>query len=697
MIATKLSRITLRALHWAGPALVLGWPLVACNKDVTFTGNSADKAQPKIVVDQEFPAAKIGSESLTVDPGYGTVTQTLALYDKPPVTMALKQMERGIVEEPFTQGRDGSMADEPFEVSAIGKLDLLVVVDNSGSMSNKQAKLKSELGSLTSKLTRVDWQIAVITTDSSCLRNKVIIKKDDPAAEKLFNDAIDAGTNGSGDERGIHYAIKAIEGRCLDRNDVEGTPFKFLRDDASFGLLVLSDENSYCGADATDDSKCQPGERPQDLIDAMTKLKVEKTLVRAYALLWDDTDNKCKAPGDSTDGKRYRDVVKAVGGIAGSLCANDYSSQLNAISADVGRSVKSQLALKFEPDARSIAITMIDDEGKSRLYSDFVITGKSIKLGKIEDKDRKIVVVYRYDSKPKFDRFHLSGKPVLASLMALVNGEKIDAAKLSFDDQNGEVVFADLPPDNATVTVKFRKGDEVLRKQFDTPWADMDGAPVAVAVDGQATAAAFDAAAKTITFADPPPDGAEIKVSYKVVGGLQTVYAAQLRTDALLRHDIQANDAATGAPVPVTLDGDKLVFDPADVANGRAVDVRYDYGDRGDTLTHELANEPLEGSLVVEALGSDGASCVDHLVQAGKTVSFGCASETMGAVGITYKFVAEAYNRFDVAGVPAGSVHWQVYVDGASVPYDREGNTVVISPSLLKFDSKVRVVLTVLQ
>lgn len=686
MNATKLYGILALALPLAS---------AACNKDVTFAGGNADGNPPKVVADQEFPAALIGSEAIKVNVDYGLVTQQLALAEKPPVVMTMKQTERALAVDPFIQGRDGAVGDEKFDVASIGKLDLLIVVDNSDSMEDEQAKLKTELASLTDKLTSVDWQIAVITTDSSCIINNRIIKKSDADAPTIFKDLIEGiGHSGLPTERGIHFALQALKGVCEDKFGIIGAPYKFLRDDASFGLLVLSDEESYCPAGG-----CDAGDRPEDLVAALSALKADKERVRAYAFLWNDPTvaNGCVFTGNESKGTRYESVVNGIGGLTGSICAADYGSKLKQISDDVKDIVRKEFVLKVEPEAKSLKLKMLgknetDCATQGNKFTDFNLDGRMVRLTKVSNSDSKLCVSYTYDSKPKFDRFKLSSKPILKSLQAWIDGKQIDPSKLSFDDQSGELVFADMPGDNADIKVKFRKGDEPLGRMFDAPWTDMDGTPVAVTVNGTAVANAhFDAETKVLAFDEAPEDGAEIKVAYKRIGRQIAQYAAQLRTDAELRHDVVAVDATTGEPVPVALAGDQLVFDASAVYDGRAVNVTYDYGSAGDMLEHQLAHLPLDGSVVVTADGADGEDCVDHVGILGQAVSFSCTSQQISNVSISYKYVAERYNRFTVADVPEGATRWKVFVDGASVTFAREGNTVIVDPAKLTLDSKVRV------
>ena len=82
-----------------------------------------------------------------------TVTKDFTQDDYPSVTTSHKQ------------GRAGDPQSQNFEQGEWGMLDLLVVIDNSGSMTEEQANLSTKLQPLLSKIAKSNWQIAVVTTD----------------------------------------------------------------------------------------------------------------------------------------------------------------------------------------------------------------------------------------------------------------------------------------------------------------------------------------------------------------------------------------------------------------------------------------------------------------------------------------------------------------------------------------------------
>jgi hypothetical protein len=71
--------------------------------------------------------------------------------------------EMGVDER--TQGAARKSVTQDFAQDELGLLDVLVVVDDSGSMKEEQVGLSTRLGALMGSVAKSNWQIGVITTD----------------------------------------------------------------------------------------------------------------------------------------------------------------------------------------------------------------------------------------------------------------------------------------------------------------------------------------------------------------------------------------------------------------------------------------------------------------------------------------------------------------------------------------------------
>ncbi len=673
----------------------------ACNKGVDFAGNSADKVNPVVVIDQEYPAAVVDDQSVKYMPAFGLVEEDLTLHEQAPVASTFNQTERPVAVDEYKQGREGDLSQEEFDISTAGKLDLILVVDDSASMGDEHGALATNLQALTKHLKSIDWQIGIVTTSVMDKNNRVqpctlqnsraagmpIKKTDlDPEAD-FFKTINDLGTKGSGSEQGIKQAMRVLNDNC---------GATWLRQDAAWGVMFISDEESYCSR-----TTCPDKDSAKDIVDLMNAKHAADKL-KAYALIWDDkaadaTDAaKCVAAhlNGETKGQRYADVVAAIGGVVGSVCVdtdpntNDYDVILDRVSKDVARIVKRDFALKYKP-----ANATIDATVDGQPFVDFVMDGKTIKLNSVSGDSVKLKVSYRYDAKEKFDHFEVKDKAAAETVKVYVNNQELAPAKFSFDDATSEVHLVDMPADDADIKIKYRKSG-TLPTALDIESAAMDGLPISIQIDGKAVDSEFDAATRVLTFKEAPADGAEIKVWHRVKGGKTLRYAATAADTLAGLKNVSAKDAKSGSVVDVKLDGTELVLGDADVQDGRDLVVTFDYGDAQSVLSHELPNEPLDGTLDVKT-AAGVAGCIDHVTVDGRKVSFVCDGDKLGEVVITYKYVAQRFDTFEVTDVIPADGFVQVYVDGQAVfDFTRDGQTIGIPQDLLELDSKVRIIVT---
>ena len=151
------------------------------------------------------------------------------------------QLTRTPMTKMATQGTPGEDKTEMFQqADKRGLLDLLIVMDNSGSMGQEQANISTKLSSLLSSISDTDWQIAVISTDPNDNCNISIVRSGDNDANNLFKNAVTLGTNGSGNEQGIRRAVVGL--KC------ESTPW--VRNNSSVAVLIVSDEDN-CSYNST--------------------------------------------------------------------------------------------------------------------------------------------------------------------------------------------------------------------------------------------------------------------------------------------------------------------------------------------------------------------------------------------------------------------------------------------------------------
>ncbi|MBI2520079.1 MAG: VWA domain-containing protein [Bdellovibrio sp.] len=187
----------------------------------------------------------------------------------------------------------------------VGKVDILWVVDNSGSMGNEQDALARNFDAfINGFLTKgIDFRMAITTTDASRaardgrLVGRILTSADALADEAAFkNDFktfIKVGTGGSGIEQGLHSSLTflAINGNT------------FLRSDANLVIVYISDEED------------QSPESINALLAGIKGFKGTVAGVRAYSIVTTELiGNQWE-----TIGNRYMDISNQTAGIVSSI------------------------------------------------------------------------------------------------------------------------------------------------------------------------------------------------------------------------------------------------------------------------------------------------------------------------------------------------------------------------------------------
>ena len=223
---------------------------------------------------------------------------------------------------------------ESFTVGG-GAVDLLFMVDNSGSMAEEQGRLQAAARTLLDPLVQahLDVHIGVVTSDaddpnqSGRLVTYGNARWHAPAQGSgyvnWFQGAVNVGTNGSADEKGL-----LTTGAALVPPLSNGYNAGFLRADSNVHVVFLSDEN--------DSSPMTT----QDWLANFDALRGPRQVTMAHAVV--APAGGC-ATGD--DGAKYRDAVAGTGGLVASICdadltpfASDLADELLALHGQGGQS-----------------------------------------------------------------------------------------------------------------------------------------------------------------------------------------------------------------------------------------------------------------------------------------------------------------------------------------------------------------------
>lgn len=238
------------------------------------------------------------------------------------------------------------------------KLDILFIIDNSGSMQTHQRNLSMNVGrfvtSFTSKV-QLDFHIGVISTDNDYYATKDccgrligtpnFLQNNTPNFQRLLTQRMLLGIYGSGTEKVFDPLSLA-----LAEPNLSGPNLNFLRPDAFLAVIVITD---------AEDQSLNAG--PDDTFDMLLRLKNGKLdRVLSYGVIVPSGKSDCSRDEPDREPRRIEAfLAKTVtaGNNIFSLCAADFGDRLVNVGKDLARRVGSSFQLNRIPVPGSIVVT----------------------------------------------------------------------------------------------------------------------------------------------------------------------------------------------------------------------------------------------------------------------------------------------------------------------------------------------------
>lgn len=266
-------------------------------------------------------------------------------------------------------GGPGGPGGNPDQAGTCGKMDLVFVIDNSGSMAEEQANLAANFPRFIEVLNKfqtkdgkaLDYRVAITTTGrdlnykivvpivnvtlpmnekgengafqqkNNCGMTKRWIDRDEPGgADKVFACAAKVGTGGPSIEMPLYAGLSlSLQDRVAD-----GTNKGFLREDALLATVILSDEDDCSREDnnftvpndqCTNVKEVQPVDKYISMLD---KVKGDRGRW-ATAVIAGPTSCK-SAFGEAAAANRLKDFVQQTGknAVFSSICDGDLTKAL---------------------------------------------------------------------------------------------------------------------------------------------------------------------------------------------------------------------------------------------------------------------------------------------------------------------------------------------------------------------------------
>ena len=497
---------------------------------------------------------------------FDLTAETVKQFGKMDFQTAASQIEHVQVNRPqsvevFQQGTDQQSISEFFKQNenddAQGLLDILIVIDNSGSMAEEQNNLATKLLPLLTYVEESDWKIGVVTTDEAdgCMRD--VISKGQNDLENSFASAIRAGVNGSGVEAGIPQAVAALSPGCVGAGG-------WLRPNSTLAVLIVSDEDN-----CSDGTQCAISEHNSAdyLLDHLRTIREPGVNAKVFGLVWHATEAQSQCTTAYRQANVYSDLIDATSGTWGSICDSDYSQTLQAMSMDLSLILKTQFALNFQPFFDSIEVTI----NGVKLLDGYTITGNVIEFAEAPAPGSRIYVNYRFTTADPQDRFTLAAAADPAAMAVYLDGNKTDS--YTYDSASREVVFARAPQAREIKVTYRNPGD--LQTQFQVE-NGLTKAAIGVTVNGTAvsqTAYSYGTDTGLISFVEAPKDGAVIRFDYEKVIGPELTYAIFAPEEAL--DSVWVTDGF-GQVMDVAINGRTITFAEAEFTADREFVISYD-------------------------------------------------------------------------------------------------------------------------
>ncbi|MEK2644718.1 VWA domain-containing protein [Bdellovibrio sp. BCCA] len=248
-------------------------------------------------------------------------------------------------------------SEKPKDFEAFNpKVDILFVIDSSGSMDSAQQNLSRnafQFADAISKVSLLDYHIGVLTTDMNDCRDNcgklqgfpAFLQKSTPDFVGLLSRRMQVGTDGSASEEMFGPVVAALSSP-LDTTTNAG----FYRQDAFLAVIFITD------------AKDQSRYSPQELLQFLRSKKVDPNRVLAYGVIRTLAEEKSCESSEDLDSKLEDFLASVANGDRTqknilSLCAPDYGMKLAEFAKDIVKRTAGSVKLTRVPNAKTIKVS----------------------------------------------------------------------------------------------------------------------------------------------------------------------------------------------------------------------------------------------------------------------------------------------------------------------------------------------------
>jgi len=243
---------------------------------------------------------------------------------------------------------------DTFQQTPVPTVDILWVVDNSGTMREEREELGNKFDQFMSRLEAVeaDFHIGIISTDTAdpthsgrLQGDPKVITTETEDAKSVFIANVDLPETASRTERGLDAMRLALSEELLD-----GPNSGFLRQEASLFVIVISDE---------DDHSIGPTRYYARWLEHL-KGRGDENLVSLSAIVGQQPDG-CEG---AEAGSRYLEVQTETDGLFHSICEEDYGPVVEELGINAA-GLRRKFYLTQTPQVDTLRVMVYDDEGQA--------------------------------------------------------------------------------------------------------------------------------------------------------------------------------------------------------------------------------------------------------------------------------------------------------------------------------------------
>jgi hypothetical protein len=263
-------------------------------------------------------------------------------------------------------------------------VDILWMIDNSGSMANNQTALARNLNIFINQFLdkKIDFKMAITTTDArvnfngrmigdSSLLTSEAAAKDKTAFINNFMKMVKVGTEGSGTEEGLETSTAFLERYSST----------FLRKNAYLVIMYISDEQDQSPKDV------------KNYLEHLQSFKANKGLVKAYSIV---AQPKAHMTQYDSAGTRYNEVALATGGITCDI-TEDFSTTMRELGKNIVN-LTNRFALSEIPYENKIQVFVNNTEVSAGWTFDESSHSLKFELDSLPEEGAKIEVRYKVKS-----------------------------------------------------------------------------------------------------------------------------------------------------------------------------------------------------------------------------------------------------------------------------------------------------------